>query len=296
MTTSSLAALLAPALRAAVQAGDPILEVYSAEMQVEYKEDRSPLTLADTRSHAVIAAGLADTGIPVLSEEGKRIPYAERGRWRRLWVVDPLDGTKEFVKRLGEFTVNIALVEDGRPRLGAVFVPVTNRLYFGVVGEGAFRLDDPEAIAALRAPGPAGDPAEVLARLKTRATRLPLDTAAHTPFVIVGSHHPGGSLDAAGIRNIAAAADGTVWGVSSDGGIVRWNGTTFVRMPGAAVQVSVGSAANVWAVNSAGVVSKWNGTAWDAAADAGICKEVAAASDGTVLVIRASDRKAYRRQ
>ena len=131
MTTSSLAALLAPALRAAVQAGDPILEVYSAEMQVEYKEDRSPLTLADTRSHAVIAAGLADTGIPVLSEEGKSIPYAERGRWRRLWVVDPLDGTKEFVKRLGEFTVNIALVEDGRPRLGAVFVPVTNRLYFG---------------------------------------------------------------------------------------------------------------------------------------------------------------------
>ena len=187
MTTSSLAALLAPALRAAVQAGDPILEVYSAEMQVEYKEDRSPLTLADTRSHAVIAAGLADTGIPVLSEEGKSIPYAERGRWRRLWVVDPLDGTKEFVKRLGEFTVNIALVEDGRPRLGAVFVPVTNRLYFGVVGEGAFRLDDPEAIAALRAPGPAGDPAEVLARLKTHAARLPLDTAAHTPFVIVGS-------------------------------------------------------------------------------------------------------------
>jgi 3'(2'), 5'-bisphosphate nucleotidase len=187
MTTSSLAALLAPAIRAAVQAGEPILEVYSAEMQVEYKEDRSPLTLADTRSHAVIVAGLADTGIPVLSEEGKSIPYAERDRWRRLWVVDPLDGTKEFVKRLGEFTVNIALVEDGRPRIGAVFVPVTNRLYFGAVGEGAFRLDDPEAIAALRAPGPAGDPAEVLTRLKTRATRLPLNTAAHTPFVIVGS-------------------------------------------------------------------------------------------------------------
>lgn len=101
---------------------------------------------------------------------------------------------------------------------------------------------------------------------------------------------------AAGIRNIAAAADGTVWGVGSDGGIMRWNGATFVRMPGAAVQVSVGNAANVWTVNSAGVVSKWNGTAWDAAADAGICKEVAAASDGTVLVIRASDRKAYRRQ
>jgi 3'(2'), 5'-bisphosphate nucleotidase len=102
-------------------------------------------------------------------------------------VVDPLDGTKEFVKRLGEFTVNIALVEEGRPQLGAVFVPVTNRLYFGALGEGAFRLDDPQTIAALRAPGPTGEPAEVLARLKAAATRLPLDTADHSPFVIVGS-------------------------------------------------------------------------------------------------------------
>jgi 3'(2'), 5'-bisphosphate nucleotidase len=187
MTTDSPATLLVPAIRAAVQAGVPILEVYGSEMQVAYKDDRSPLTLADTRAHAVIAAGLTDTGIPVLSEEGRDIPYAERSRWRRLWVVDPLDGTKEFVKRLGEFTVNIALVEEGRPSMGAVFVPVTNRLYFGARGQGAFRLDDPGAIAALRAPGPAGEPAEVLARLQAGATRLPLDTAAHTPFVIVGS-------------------------------------------------------------------------------------------------------------
>jgi 3'(2'), 5'-bisphosphate nucleotidase len=187
MTTSPAAALLVPAIRAAVRAGEPILEVYGGELQVEYKDDRSPLTLADTRSHAVIAAGLADTGIPVLSEEGRDIPFAERSRWRRLWVVDPLDGTKEFVKRLGEFTVNIALVEEGRPQLGAVFVPVTNRLYFGALGEGAFRLDDPQTIAALRAPGPTGEPAEVLARLKAAATRLPLDTADHSPFVIVGS-------------------------------------------------------------------------------------------------------------
>jgi 3'(2'), 5'-bisphosphate nucleotidase len=187
MTTSPAAALLVPAIRAAVRAGEPILEVYGGELQVEYKDDRSPLTLADTRSHAVIAAGLADTGIPVLSEEGRDIPFAERSRWRRLWVVDPLDGTKEFVKRLGEFTVNIALVEEGRPQLGAVFVPVINRLYFGALGEGAFRLVDPQVIATLRAPGPTGEPAEVLVRLKAAATRLPLDTADHSPFVIVGS-------------------------------------------------------------------------------------------------------------
>jgi 3'(2'), 5'-bisphosphate nucleotidase len=187
MTTSSLAALLAPAIRAAVQAGEPILEVYSAEMQVEYKEDRSPLTLADTRSHAVIAQGLAATGIPVLSEEGKDIPFAERGGWRRLWVVDPLDGTKEFVKRLGEFTVNIALVEDGRPLLGVVYVPVTDRLYFGVAGEGAWRVDDPHAVQALREPAADADPAAVLARVRASARRLPLDVSAHVPFVIVGS-------------------------------------------------------------------------------------------------------------
>jgi len=123
--------LLVAAARAAVQAGFATLAVYQAEIQVEYKEDRSPLTLADKRSHEIIVGHLKKTGIPVLSEEGRNIPYAERSRWRQLWIVDPLDGTKEFVKRLDEFTVNIALVEDQRPTLGAIFVPVKNVLYFG---------------------------------------------------------------------------------------------------------------------------------------------------------------------
>ena len=180
-------ALLIPALRSAVQAGAPILEVYRSELQVEYKADRSPLTLADTRAHAVIAQGLAGTGIPVLSEEGKTIPFTERSGWQRLWVVDPLDGTKEFVQRRGEFTVNIALVEQGRPVAGVVFVPVTDRLYFGVAGDGAWRVDDPPAIATLRTPAPEGDPAALLARLKAGARPLPLDRSDHTPFVIVGS-------------------------------------------------------------------------------------------------------------
>jgi 3'(2'), 5'-bisphosphate nucleotidase len=187
MSTPDLVHLLTPALGAAVRAGGPILEVYRSELQVEYKADRSPLTLADTRSHAVIMQGLAGTGIPVLSEEGKDLPFAERGSWRRLWVVDPLDGTKEFVKRLGEFTVNIALVEDGRPTLGVVFVPVTDRLYFGAVGEGAWRVDDPDTVQALREPAIETDPAALLARVRASARRLPLDVSAHVPFVIVGS-------------------------------------------------------------------------------------------------------------
>lgn len=187
MNAPDLARLLAPALGAAVRAGAPILEVYRSELQVEYKADRSPLTLADTRSHAVIVQGLAGTGIPVLSEEGKDIPYAERGGWHRLWVVDPLDGTKEFVKRLGEFTVNIALVEDGRPTLGVVYVPVTDRLYFGVVGEGAWRVDDPNAVQSLREPAADAGPSALIARVRASARQLPLDVSAHVPFVIVGS-------------------------------------------------------------------------------------------------------------
>jgi 3'(2'), 5'-bisphosphate nucleotidase len=185
MTT---AALLIPAVRGAVCAGRAILEVYSGDFQVEYKDDRSPLTLADKRANAVILEHIQGLGLPVLSEEGRDIPYAERRGWRRLWVVDPLDGTKEFVKRLGEFTVNIALVEDRRPVMGVVFVPVKNRLYFGRKGHGAFRVDDPAAIAAA-AGGESGraDPEARLEALMAAAAGLPVERGPRNPPVIVGS-------------------------------------------------------------------------------------------------------------
>ena len=98
-----------------------IYESPESEWQVEQKSDHSPLTLADRCSHNVIAAALEDTGIPVLSEEGRHIPYEERRQWKTLWVVDPLDGTKEFIKRNGEFTVNIAIVQEGEPVAGINF-------------------------------------------------------------------------------------------------------------------------------------------------------------------------------
>jgi 3'(2'), 5'-bisphosphate nucleotidase len=179
--------LLLTAARAAVLAGRATIEVYRTEIEVEYKADRSPLTLADRRSHEIIVGRLKSTGIPILSEEGRDIPYARRKAWRRLWVVDPLDGTKEFVKRLGEFTVNIALVEDQRPTLGAVFVPVKNVLYFGRSEEGSFRLEDSEAIAALESSPANEDPRAVVDRLRLHSRRLPVDEDAHVPFVIVGS-------------------------------------------------------------------------------------------------------------
>jgi 3'(2'), 5'-bisphosphate nucleotidase len=179
--------LLLTAIRATIRAGAATLEVYESELRVDYKEDQSPLTLADTRSHEIIAVYLKHTGVPVLSEEGKTIPAAERRRWQRLWVVDPLDGTKEFIKHLGEFTINIALVENERPTLGAIFVPVKNVLYFGRLEDGSYRLDDGRTLAGLALAGADGDARGAIEQLKARSARLPLDAGVHTPFVIVGS-------------------------------------------------------------------------------------------------------------
>jgi len=124
----------------AINAGHAILEVYKKEFDVEYKDDRSPLTAADKASHLIIQRELQKLfpEIPVLSEEGKDIPYPERKSWERFWLVDPLDGTKEFIKRNGEFTVNIALIEGNRPVAGVIYIPVEDRLFYGIVGEGAW--------------------------------------------------------------------------------------------------------------------------------------------------------------
>ncbi|MBI1222772.1 MAG: 3'(2'),5'-bisphosphate nucleotidase CysQ [Bacteroidetes bacterium] len=119
------------ALEAALAAGRKILNVYENEFKVELKEDKSPLTEADEQAHQVIIKYLSDTGIPVLSEESSRDCYENRSEWKRFWMVDPLDGTKEFIKRNGEFTVNIALIENGAPVWGVVYAPVLKKLYWG---------------------------------------------------------------------------------------------------------------------------------------------------------------------
>ena len=137
-TNSEIEALLPVAIRAAEEACKAILEVYaSSDFETEQKDDNSPLTLADRRSHDSIDEQLAKTGLPVLSEEGANIPYEERKHWSRFWMVDPLDGTKEFLKRNGEFTVNIALLDNNLPVLGVVALPVTGDLYYGMKGTGA---------------------------------------------------------------------------------------------------------------------------------------------------------------
>ena len=125
----------------ATDAGKEILDVYENEFDVEVKGDGSPLTEADRRAHELILQRLRhiDPDTPVLSEESGADVFAQRRRWQRFWLVDPLDGTREFVKRNGEFTVNIALIEGSSPVLGVVFTPVTGVSHYAAAGLGAFR-------------------------------------------------------------------------------------------------------------------------------------------------------------
>ena len=127
--------------KAVYTAGKEILKVYDTEFEVESKADESPLTLADQKAHEAIVRGLEVTGLPILSEEGKTISYEERKSWEYFWMVDPLDGTKEFVKRNGEFTVNIALIHQQKAILGVIYVPVKDELYMGAEGIGAFKIE-----------------------------------------------------------------------------------------------------------------------------------------------------------
>ena len=167
--------LLPPVLDAVSAAGTAILEVYTSAHGVELKADESPITRADRAAHDILAARLASLapGIPVLSEEAEDShPHAVRGRWRQLWLVDPLDGPKEFISRTGEFTVNVALIQDHRPVLGVVAAPALGLTYYGAEGVGAFRQK-------------AGEPARPIH-----------SRAAANPLVVVGSRsHRGDSLD-----------------------------------------------------------------------------------------------------
>ena len=171
----NLAQLIDPIVSLAAEAGKAILEVYASDFDVQAKDDQSPLTQADLASHRIIMKGLAELtpDIPVISEEGGLPEFEERGQWNPYWLIDPLDGTREFVKRNGEFTVNIALIEDHQPVFGIVHVPVRNTTYSGCRGLGA----------ELRADGE-----------EPRSIGVARESA--TPVRVVGSRsHRGASLD-----------------------------------------------------------------------------------------------------
>lgn len=158
--------LLQPVLSIAQQAAALIMEIYGREFSVEHKADRTPVTEADLVSHDYISAALAKLHptLPVLTEESAEIPYATRRRWQRYWLVDPLDGTQEFVRRSGEFTVNIALIEDQVATLGVVLCPVEESTYYGVRNAGAFRIDAAGRVTQIQSQTVSGVPRVAFSR------------------------------------------------------------------------------------------------------------------------------------
>ncbi len=165
--------LVEPVVGLAVEAGEAILEVYATDFDVQSKADESPLTQADLASHRRIVAGLRKLtpDVPIISEEDGLPPFEERGQWQRYWLIDPLDGTKEFVNRNGEFTVNIALIDANRPIFGVVHVPVQNKTYVGCEGHGA-ELRDGGINTPIRVAGSSSDPVRIVGSRSHRGSSL----------------------------------------------------------------------------------------------------------------------------
>ena len=184
---------LLTSIQAAIRAGDAILDVYrSAEFEVEEKADRSPLTLADKRSHEIIVNYLAKFDIPILSEEGRDIPYLQRKKWDTYWLIDPLDGTKEFIKKNGEFTVNIAMIRQNKPIAGVIFVPDRNTLYIASSAIGSYKADAHQVAELLigqdqLARFSDSDSRKTLDDLIGVSTILPISQSANRPYTIAGS-------------------------------------------------------------------------------------------------------------
>lgn len=183
--------MLESLVRLARAAGEAILEVYDGDFDVSLKGDASPLTQADLRSHGIIAAGLASLAptVPLISEEADVPPLSLRGAWPQAWMVDPLDGTKEFVSRNGEFTVNIALIEAGRATLGVLHLPLSGVTYWACAGLGAFRREREGAEAPIRVSPQAAVPLRVVGSRSHRDERSAalLKTLGEHEFRAMGS-------------------------------------------------------------------------------------------------------------
>jgi len=175
--------LILTTLPVAKRAGEAILDVYGSDFAVEQKDDKSPLTLADKRSHEIIMHVLEQTitvnncTVPVLSEEGRDIPYDERRKWEYFWLVDPLDGTKEFIKRNGEFSVNIALIHKHKPVLGIIYIPVKDVFYFAAINLGTYKLKNRENLTDNLS----------IEELIDKSQRLPLTNNNKSSLTVIGS-------------------------------------------------------------------------------------------------------------
>jgi 3'(2'), 5'-bisphosphate nucleotidase len=184
MNDDRIRELLLLAVKTSFKAGEAILLVYYSDFKVQYKSDKSPVTLADQHANAVIEKLLAPSGIPALTEEGDEFSFEERQKHELIWIVDPLDGTKEFVKRNGEFTVNIALAEKGKPVIGVIFCPVSRDLYYAAEGIGSFRMDKHKVIGLLN-----GHANFDLNFLIEESSRLPLGRERKKYTVVASRSH-----------------------------------------------------------------------------------------------------------
>ncbi len=180
-------ALLEPVVAIARAAGDEILNIYHGDITVETKADNSPLTAADRAAHELILARLTELTpeIPVWSEESAGIEYAQRRQWQKFWLVDPLDGTKEFIKRNGEFTVNIALIVGHQAVLGVVHVPVQNKDFYACQDVGAWLREGDEAAIPIQVQRPAAQPLRVVGSRSHRGASLAAFLARLGPHVMV---------------------------------------------------------------------------------------------------------------
>ena len=180
MNEQKIQSAITVAIRAAIMAGEDIMQIYTDPNQdfgIERKADNSPLTLADKAAHKRIVEMLADTELPILSEEGAHDAYENRKDWDAFWLVDPLDGTKEFIKKNGEFTVNIALVIGSRPHMGVIYVPAQKVVYFGDPLIGAYKIDNADVLAQ----------DDRLPEILAKATRMPLENTGKKAYTIVAS-------------------------------------------------------------------------------------------------------------
>lgn len=175
--------LLQMAIRAALLAGDEILAIYQSDFKVNFKSDATPVTQADQAASQRIIQELAHSNIPVLSEEGEHFPYSQREKWSHIWIVDPLDGTKEFVKRNGEFTVNIALVENGKPIIGVIYSPVFRHLYYAMKNFGSFKVNGRDVNELM-----AGENPDV-ASLMSAAIKLPSQQLPKVYTIVASRSH-----------------------------------------------------------------------------------------------------------
>jgi 3'(2'), 5'-bisphosphate nucleotidase len=198
------------------QAGAVIMDVYKTNFEIHIKNDKSPVTEADTRANDIITEGLLKIApdIPVLSEEGRDIPFEERSKWESFWLVDPLDGTKEYIKKNDEFTVNIAYMENNKPIFGVVYAPALDELYWGSIEKGAFKSVAGDSFNPIRVKSELNDPVQIATSRSHPSPKMDNFLAQFDTFDL----HPMGSS-----LKICSVADGTVHFYPRLGPTMEWD-------------------------------------------------------------------------